>query len=230
LLAQRSERAVRTRHALLHSAARVFDQYGYTLTTLYDISAGAGVSPGALHFHFKNKAAVAAAVEEAGADVLWSAGRIAYCANADALQALTDMSQAFARLLRWDVMARAGFRLGVDTTRTPVQALDEKWYSCVERLLAEAARNNELSDDVNLMEVTCAVLTATTGIGLQITDRSERRAHDALTGFWQIVLPGLARPEVAARLKPAGRLSVVSEAVRVSRNARAHLPAEAPAP
>ncbi|MFE1291397.1 ScbR family autoregulator-binding transcription factor [Streptomyces sp. NPDC058751] len=223
MLAERQERALRTRHALLHSAACLFDRYGYAVTKLHDISAGAGVSPGALHFHFENKAAVAAAVETAGADTLWSAGRVAYRANADALQALTDMSQAFARLLRWDVLARASFRLGTDTGRTRKQALDQEWHTCVERLLTEAARNDELAAHVRLTEVTCAVLTATTGIGLQIKDGTEKRAQNALTGFWQVFLPGLARPEVAARLKPTGRDSVVADAVAVSPYVRAEV-------
>ncbi|CAG6390877.1 TetR/AcrR family transcriptional regulator [Streptomyces cocklensis] len=223
MLAERSDRAVRTRRALLHSAARVFDQNGYTLTTIFDISAGAGVSPGALHFHFRNKQAVADAVEEACASLLRGAGRIAYDANPDALQALTDMSHAFARLLRWDVVVRAGFRLGTDSTRARRQALDQEWHSCVERLLAEAARNDELSPDVRLQEVTCAVVTATTGIGLQIADNAEPRAYHALTGFWNIFLPGLARPEVAKRMEPAGRSAVLADAVGISARARLHL-------
>ncbi|MDT3397074.1 ScbR family autoregulator-binding transcription factor [Streptomyces sp. B1866] len=232
MLPERQERALHTRRALLHSAARLFDRHGYARAKLNDISAGAGVSPGALHFHFANKAAVAAAVETAGADILWSAGRIACRANKDALQALTDMSQAFVRLLRWDVVARAGFRLGTDTDtpRARTQALDQEWHTCVERLLAWAARNNELSRDVDLVPVTCAVLTATTGIGLQITGSAEQRAQNALTAFWQVFLPGLATPEVAARLEPAGRTTVVADAVAVSRYACAQAPAAEPAP
>jgi AcrR family transcriptional regulator len=225
---ERQARAVRTRRTLLYAAARLFDRYGYTRTRIGDISAAAGVSSGALHFHFENKAALAAAVEEAGADILWSAGWIAYQANADALQALTDMSQAFARLLQWDVLARAGFRLGADGGLRGSRGLDREWQGCVERLLLEAARNDELSAHVQLHEITCAVLTATTGVGLLIRGDSERQMQAALTGFWQAFLPGLARPEVARRLEPAGRLSVVTDAVAVSGRARARAAADRP--
>ncbi|MCF2436107.1 TetR/AcrR family transcriptional regulator [Streptomyces thinghirensis] len=41
----------------------MFEQYGYAQARLALIAAGAGVSTGALHFRFENKAAVAAAVE-----------------------------------------------------------------------------------------------------------------------------------------------------------------------
>ncbi|MFI7277210.1 ScbR family autoregulator-binding transcription factor [Streptomyces sp. NPDC049879] len=222
-MGERQGRALLTRRALIRSAARRFDRHGYARTKVNDISAGAGVSPGALHFHFENKAAVARAVEAAGAGMLWSAGRIAYRANPGALQALTDMSQAFARLLLWDVVARASFRLGTDTGWAPTQALDHEWHNCVERLLAEAARNDELSSHVELVGSTCAVVTATTGVGLLIEEGAREQARTALTGFWQVFLPGLARPEVAARLEPNGRSSVLTDAVAVSGSALARM-------
>ncbi len=56
----KQERAERTRRALIKSAAAVFEEYGYAQARLALISTGAGVSTGALHFHFENKAAVAA--------------------------------------------------------------------------------------------------------------------------------------------------------------------------
>ncbi|NEE26311.1 TetR family transcriptional regulator, partial [Streptomyces sp. SID7982] len=58
----KQERATRTRQALIRSAAVVFEQHGYAQARLVLISSGAGVSTGALHFHFENKAAVAEAV------------------------------------------------------------------------------------------------------------------------------------------------------------------------
>ncbi|MFE6134365.1 TetR family transcriptional regulator, partial [Streptomyces sp. NPDC056437] len=60
---KQQERAVRTRRALVHSAAEAFQQHGYVQARLAQISADAGVSPGALHFHFENKAALARAVQ-----------------------------------------------------------------------------------------------------------------------------------------------------------------------
>lgn len=57
----KQDRAVRTRLALIRSAAEQFEARGYVRASLAEISAGAGVSSGALHFHFANKAAVAEA-------------------------------------------------------------------------------------------------------------------------------------------------------------------------
>ncbi|MFD9352801.1 TetR/AcrR family transcriptional regulator, partial [Streptomyces diastaticus] len=50
------------------------------------ISAGAGVSSGALHFHFANKAAVGEAVEHAAADALRGAAERGRGGGGHALQ------------------------------------------------------------------------------------------------------------------------------------------------
>ena len=59
------ERAVRTRERLIGSAAETFCREGFAVASLSVISAQAGVSSGALHFHFAGKAALADAVESA---------------------------------------------------------------------------------------------------------------------------------------------------------------------
>lgn len=66
----KQERAARTRRALILSAAEVFDQEGFAPASLTMISSRAGVSNGALHFHFANKNAVAEAVQGEALSVL----------------------------------------------------------------------------------------------------------------------------------------------------------------
>ncbi|MFF5310100.1 TetR family transcriptional regulator [Streptomyces massasporeus] len=69
------DRAVRTRLALIRSAAEQFEARGYFRAGLAEISAGAGVGSGALHFHFANKDAVAEAVEQAAESPARGRGR-----------------------------------------------------------------------------------------------------------------------------------------------------------
>ncbi|HMN22671.1 MAG TPA: TetR family transcriptional regulator [Ottowia sp.] len=52
------EEAQATREALLDAAERVFQQRGVSRTALSDIAQAAGVTRGALYWHFKDKAAV----------------------------------------------------------------------------------------------------------------------------------------------------------------------------
>lgn len=58
----RQERAVRTRRAILEAAAAVFDERGYEAATIADILARAGVTKGALYFHFSSKQELAQGV------------------------------------------------------------------------------------------------------------------------------------------------------------------------
>src|ERR1700709_183863 len=58
------QRAIRTRAAVLDAAAEVFAKTGYSATTLNDITAAAGVTKGAVYFHFPDKEAVANALIE----------------------------------------------------------------------------------------------------------------------------------------------------------------------
>lgn len=94
VIGMKQERAVRTRRELIHSAATVFDHHGFAEATLSMISTGAGVSRGALHFHFANKATVRAAVEFEAVQALREAVRNVYSGRGSALQALVDSTHA----------------------------------------------------------------------------------------------------------------------------------------
>lgn len=50
------EEALETRHAILDAAERVFQERGVARTSLAEIAAAAGVTRGAIYWHFKNKA------------------------------------------------------------------------------------------------------------------------------------------------------------------------------
>ncbi|MEU1409958.1 helix-turn-helix domain-containing protein, partial [Streptomyces sp. NPDC005728] len=56
------ERAVRTRRAILVAAAGVFAEVGFEAATIAEILQRAGVTKGALYFHFASKQELAQAV------------------------------------------------------------------------------------------------------------------------------------------------------------------------
>jgi AcrR family transcriptional regulator len=211
------ERAIRTRRVILKSAAEMFDRLGYTAARLSDISARTGMSTGALHFHFENKEALACAVVDEARHTLWRAGRLALEKQTDPLQALTDVSHTLAQLLSWDVVSRAGFRLDNERTRAGRQQFINAWRACVQRLLDEARASGALAAKVHLPAMTCAIVAATTGIGILVKDDAADRTRLALTGFWQGFLPGLAAPHVRDTLEPGGTPERVERALSVSR-------------
>ncbi|MEU3751082.1 MULTISPECIES: ScbR family autoregulator-binding transcription factor [Streptomyces] len=204
----KQERAARTRNALIRSAADLFERHGYVKASLDEISSGAGVSRGALHFHFANKAAVADAVETAAALSLRRAADDAGPAHVNALQALVDLSHALARLLHKEVVVRAGFRLNCETGLHTDLSLRRQWQRCVQRLVAQAAREKVLAAGVSQERFVATVVAATTGF--EVLSRSDRDwlSPYALAGFWQLLLPAVASPRVLGGLDPSGTDSV----------------------
>ncbi|MCX5203253.1 ScbR family autoregulator-binding transcription factor [Streptomyces sp. NBC_00237] len=224
----KQERAARTRNALVHSAAELFERHSYVKASLDEISAGAGVSRGALHFHFPNKAAVADAVETAAARALHRAAGDAGSVHVNALQALVDLSHALAQLLHSEVVVRAGFRLSCDAELRTDVSLRRQWQRCVQRLVAQAARENALAAGVAQERLVAIVMATTTG--LEVLNRDDRNwlSHYTLTGFWQLLLPTVAAQRALGDLDPSGTGSsydAVPETAQPfapSRNARPH--------
>ncbi|AVZ77950.1 TetR family transcriptional regulator (plasmid) [Streptomyces lunaelactis] len=201
----KQERAVRTRHSLVHSAAQAFQQHGYVQARLADISSRAGVSPGALHFHFENKSAVASTVQAEAAESLRRAVRAATRQpGMNALQKLTDASHALADTLRRDVVARAGFQLSCDEACKAEWDLCQEWHRYVQRLLEEAADENLLSEDVARHNVAASIVAATTGLEVLARNDAEWLAHETLTGLWELILPCLATGAALTVLEPGG--------------------------
>lgn len=197
-------RAARTRRALIRSAAIVFEQHGYGQARLALISSGAGVSTGALHFHFENKAAVAhAVVAEASHHLLEVSGTIRR-RTGTALQTLIDTSHALVDLLGGDPVTRAGFRLSYDGERGGEPGLPAQWQRCVGELLDEAAAAGTLADGVSRTDVTAATVAATTGFEVLGRCESQWLSARTLTGFWHLLLPCLAAPETLPLLDPSG--------------------------
>lgn len=207
----KQDRAVRTRLALIRSAAEQFEARGYVRASLAEISAGAGVSSGALHFHFANKAAVAEAVEHAAEDALRETAARHHHGDGSALQRLVDVTHRVARLLCADVVVRAGLRLNAEQVAGRVRDLRRGWRDCVLGLLAEAERGGELAAGVTPQRTSAVVLAATTGIEVLAREDHGWLARPSLTDLWRLLLPCVAAPCLAGTLDPAGSESAGSE-------------------
>ncbi|MDH6137080.1 AcrR family transcriptional regulator [Kitasatospora sp. MAA4] len=200
----KQERAARTRRELIRSAAEAFDQHGYAQARMADISARAGVSSGALHFHFDNKAALAASVESEAALALRTTARNAYRGKRNALQALADATHALADLLRDDVVVRAGFQLSAGFTHGTGLSLRQEWQSCVQQLVSQAESEGSLAPGVSPSDLSTAIMAATTGFEVLGRENREWLSHSALTGFWRLLLPKLVEPRTLDDLEPSG--------------------------
>jgi AcrR family transcriptional regulator len=105
------ERAARTREAILLAAAADFDRYGYQGTSLARIRAAAGISTGALTFHFPTKDSLADTIQQRGHERTRQAVGHLASAPMPALRAVVSLTLALAGLLERDVTVRAAARL-----------------------------------------------------------------------------------------------------------------------
>ncbi|CAM5298174.1 MULTISPECIES: ScbR family autoregulator-binding transcription factor [Streptomyces] len=188
----RQERAVRTREALIRSAAEIFHDEGFHAAALTTISSRAGVSNGALHFHFASKAALADAVEEAAADVLravvgrWDGG------PPGVLQCLVNATHELACALQNDVVLRAGFELSREAGRQPRTDLRLCWQNWVTDMVGRAGRGGELRESVAPESAVAAVVAATSGFEVLGMRNQAWLSRSTVAQFWLLLLPALA--------------------------------------
>ncbi|MEU5950671.1 ScbR family autoregulator-binding transcription factor [Streptomyces sp. NPDC047525] len=192
----KQQRAARTREALVQAAAAAFDCVGYEAASLAQVSKSAGISMGALTFHFPTKEQLAVAVQTRGA----CATRIAaeqITAGADRpLRSVVDLTLEVARLLEKDVSVRAAARLTRECPRveTPWSAV---WLPAVEALLAQASEE-ELRPNVDpqaILTLTSHLIAGTENYirwcGLVPEERES--AQEQLCRLWRLVLPGISQ-------------------------------------
>ncbi|MEV0526117.1 ScbR family autoregulator-binding transcription factor [Streptomyces sp. NPDC050439] len=200
----KQERAVRTRSQLIVAAAHAFDRHGFTRTNLTSVSGQVGVSSGALYFHFDNKEALATEVVSQASGALRDAARRVYRASTSPLQCLIDTSHTLAELLRSDPVVKAGFRLNCAGHGGGRTDLRQEWQLCVQRLLAEAAREDALSPGTSRQSIVAAVVAATVGFEVLGRDDFQWLSRHSLGRFWSLQLPCIAAPETLTRLTPFG--------------------------
>src|SRR5262249_2846842 len=110
----KQERAVRTRQALIRAAAEGFADDGDAMASLSVISQRAGVSAGALHFHFAGKEDLAKEVEAEAVDSVQQLAEGCRRAAGSALQSLVRTAFGLLVAAVDDPVVRAGFKLSGD--------------------------------------------------------------------------------------------------------------------
>ncbi len=196
------ERAVRTRNTLIESAAELFGRDGFELVTLASISARAGVSSGALHFHFPSKEALAQAVVQlAGSRLDEITGRRTGCP----LQMLIDAMHCLAQALQRDVVLRAGFDLSCKLAcLQDTRNLRRTWQEWVEGALERAEVEGTLARGVEARAVATVVVATAAGFEVLSSRDPQWFSHATITGFWTLLLPGLVEGPALGELVASG--------------------------
>jgi AcrR family transcriptional regulator len=198
----KQERAARTRENLIRSAAEVFEREGYAVASLAAISSQAGVSNGALHFHFASKEELAREVEGAAAGAVEKMAEACRGPAATLLQSLVDATCRLLAAVAADPLVGAGFKLARDPSRPGGEGgLWRWWCAWVQDLVAQAQERGELAQGVSPEDAAAAIVAATAGFEMLSTWNREWLSRERTARFWAFLLPLLAasphRPPLA---------------------------------
>jgi AcrR family transcriptional regulator len=197
----RQDRAERTRNAILDAAAEVFDERGFNGASLSDILARAGVTKGALYFHFSSKEELARVIIEEQ----W-AWELPPIDESRAIQTLIDLTHNFAHHLATNSRVRASNRLVTEANFTaPAPQVYTRWLEIVHDMLKIAHARGDLKKEWDIDKVSLWLGGAFVGIQTMsevLTGRQD--IHERVTDLWEISLPGLVPPRRLSRLNPAG--------------------------
>ncbi|TFD85391.1 TetR/AcrR family transcriptional regulator [Cryobacterium lactosi] len=196
-------RAVETRAAIIRAAADVFGDLGYGGASMADICLAAGLTKGALYFHFASKDALALAVIDAQHERALALGDELLHSEQPGLQVLLRMAFELGRQVRDDPVSRAGIRLTMESSNlsTPVVTPYEDWMAACEVLLQRAIRDGDVRADVDVAAAAHFISPAFTGVQVVsgvLTGRAD--LVQRLVEMWSFVLPSLVVPDQWERL------------------------------
>ncbi|MFJ3309418.1 ScbR family autoregulator-binding transcription factor [Streptomyces sp. NPDC086549] len=191
------ERAIRTRQAILEAAASVFDERGYEAATIGEILTKAGVTKGALYFHFPSKQALAEGVIAEQFSVLFMGDRTCK------LQQLVDLGLLTAYHMRRDPLVSASARLSLEGEMGAFfgPRLISEWIGATETILVEAKGQGELLPHVDPAESAWIFSAAWTGVQVYSSTMDKRVGlEERIATLFQHLLPAVAVPAVLGRL------------------------------
>ncbi|MFI1825903.1 ScbR family autoregulator-binding transcription factor [Streptomyces sp. NPDC020412] len=184
----KQERAVRTRAIILRAAAEAFDELGFKGANIREITQRAGITQGAMYFHFKSKEALARAVMTAQPTT------VVPHTITTGLQRLVDVTFVWSHRLRQDVLLRAGVRLTGEQHSFDVQDSTpyEEWTEVLAECLREAREAGELAEHVEIESLADFVVSACTGMQMHSQIVCGRRdLTDRAVAMWRHLLPAL---------------------------------------
>ncbi|MEU0575385.1 ScbR family autoregulator-binding transcription factor [Dermacoccus nishinomiyaensis] len=156
----KQDRAIRTRQTILAAAAKVFEERGYQAATITEILATAGVTKGALYFHFQSKEHLAQGV------LAEQDQRLSVPARTCKVQEIVDTVALHAYRLRTDPMVRAGVRLSLDQQATDLDRSGpfRRWSGVIRSFLDKAQAQGELLPHVVTAETADVLVGSFAGV------------------------------------------------------------------
>jgi AcrR family transcriptional regulator len=198
------QRALDTRERILDAAAQVFDARGFTGANMAEIVARAGMTKGAVYFHFDSKAEVAAQLVEeqhgTWAPMLTETKQL----GLQGLDAIRQLMTSLSHRIRIDVRTRAAIRLAreIDTVELRVSSPFVDWTRDFAYHLRQAQLLGQMRGELD--PVAYAVILVGMFVGVEEYSRSSANplrnaagprildtTHYSLDAMWDMVERGL---------------------------------------
>ncbi|GAB3528855.1 ScbR family autoregulator-binding transcription factor [Arthrobacter monumenti] len=193
-------RAQITRKSIIDGAAKVFLDVGYAHTTMAQVAASAGVTKGALYFHFDSKQALARAVIDENLTATTAIGMRVLSGGYCALESLVRISAGVAELTE-NPLTRAAVRLTMENSKLVFgeEIPHEDWIKTCENLIQRAIAEGSIRPDIDASVLAGFLVSAHTGVDT-VTGMVPAREDVLLRleEMWKMVLPGIVPPEKQA--------------------------------
>lgn len=189
------QRAVLTRSRVLRAAAEVFARTGFLAASMNEIVEAAGVTKGAVYFHFPSKEALAVAiVEEQFAQ--WPPVVDAIIDNSpNSLISIIALTYEVGTRFRDDVLVTAGVRLSFERELVKADMPEPfiGWITVLQDLFAKARREGLLRPGVLPAPAARALVGGFFGVQHVSEVLTERKDIEArLDEFWKLFVVGIA--------------------------------------
>jgi AcrR family transcriptional regulator len=194
----KQERAARTRAVIARAAAEVFAELGFSGASVTKITQRAGLTLGAMYFHFESKEALAREI------VRDQPARVTPPHPSHGLQHAIDVTLTWAHRLLDDPFLLAGARLVMeqDSFVGPAENSHQQWTEVMAQDLALAKREREVRANVDVVPVARLVVNACTGAQMHAHLESGREdLPERVREMWNVLLPTIATPSAMRRLE-----------------------------
>ncbi|MDJ0396702.1 ScbR family autoregulator-binding transcription factor [Rhodococcus sp. G-MC3] len=185
------ERAVLTRQAVILGAAKSFEKVGYS-ASLGTILQHAGVTKGAMYFHFASKEELAHAVIDAQHGMAMEGTRLVAFHSDTAVDTLVLVSQEMARQLVTEPIARGGMRLTMEigSIQGPIEKPYLDWIGSITQVALQAAEDGDIVEGTDVDALARFIVGSFTGVQIlseMLTGRAD--LYERLSQMWSLVLP-----------------------------------------
>ncbi|MFF5448209.1 ScbR family autoregulator-binding transcription factor [Streptomyces sp. NPDC012888] len=194
----KQDRALRTRAALIQAGAEVFGEKGFAGASVTRIAERAGLTLGAMYFHFPSKEALAREIVRTQPDA------VSPPLPSEGLQHAVDLTLTWAYQLRTNAVLFAGARLVMeqDWFIDREENSHRQWTEVLVQDFRVAVKRRELRKSANVEALARLIVNACTGAQMHSHMETGRAdLPDRMEEMWRLVLPALAPPKAIENLQ-----------------------------